>query len=261
MWIFLPYGIEYNDEIYSIAGEADNYNEPTRGHKTKEGAEREKWEYIQKSIGGENLRYYTYDEISEELIDFVHKIGGDTSEEDWVVRVPKDITIPQTEELMKLINDELPFFPIDGRIIELKEVDETPKRNGPLESEIDNFNEVKKALTEKVENNLWDIFKEVFEIGDDIDSFAFPAYTPYWMDGETCEYSVYDVYFVNEEYLEDLEWYDYTSSKNNNMKALDLANSLIAKLPDDIIKMSFGDHKLITISRGKSVHIHEYQHD
>src|SRR6476661_3962783 len=69
--------------------------------------------------------------------------------------------------------------------------------------------EIRKEATEKIKTSLNGLFKEFFANTPEIIYITWDQYTPYFNDGDTCEFSVHDKWFVSEaslrEYNEDQE--------------------------------------------------------
>lgn len=66
-----------------------------------------------------------------------------------------------------------------------------------LSNLLDNFIEAKKAFQAQAQESLKEAFKEVFDLHPEITAFVWTQYTPYFNDGEPCEFSVGDVNITN----------------------------------------------------------------
>jgi hypothetical protein len=150
-----------------------------------------------------------------------------------------------------------------------------------IKAELEAFEEKKKLFVEELRKEFPTMFSELFEKTDKITSFGWTQYTPYFNDGDTCEFSVNASYpYINGENIEDHDWYDWRVNrqlKGDNRFDKDIANnkdldvesckivnefiSVIESIPEDFLKDLFGDHAMVTISNDGSVVVDEYEHD
>lgn len=118
----------------------------------------------------------------------------------------------------------------------------------------------------------------VFENNPNLQSFGWRQYTPYFNDGDTCTFNVYnDELTVNGE--EDLgmwdheQWsdpeykwkpdyaeYGFESIEEIQKVAKDL-HELMSSFEEEDYELMFGDHCTVTVNRDGSVDIEEYDHD
>ena len=150
-----------------------------------------------------------------------------------------------------------------------------------IQAELKVFEEKKKALVEELRKEFPTMFNELFEQSARIDSFTWRQYTPYFNDGDSCEFGVYpDDPIINGEDLYDTDWYDwryqyhlrgdkeYANLLTENPK-IDLTEcqlvddfiKVIEGIPEDFLKDLFGDHCQVTIHRDGSIEVNEYEHD
>ena len=66
-----------------------------------------------------------------------------------------------------------------------------------FDSLVNEYNNIKAELTEKVKNSLSALFQEVFERYPEITVIKWTQYTPYFNDGDTCEFYVNEFYVSN----------------------------------------------------------------
>jgi hypothetical protein len=150
-----------------------------------------------------------------------------------------------------------------------------------IQAELKVFEEKKKALVEELRKEFPTMFNELFEQSARIDSFTWRQYTPYFNDGDTCEFGVYaDDPNINDEDIYDIEWYDWkykyhlrgdkeyanllTDNPNIDLVECQLVDDftkVIEGIPVDFLKDLFGDHCLVTIHRDGSIDVTEYEHD
>lgn len=132
-------------------------------------------------------------------------------------------------------------------------------------------------------------FKKLFEQYPDVGEVAWTQYTPYFMDGDPCEFGVHEVVVRSVRDVEDIksgtqeasywddgeevcasrgEKYDYithkwipTPVKNPALvEGAKLAKELVQILPDKVLESMFGDHVAITIDRS-GAHVEDYDHE
>lgn len=146
-------------------------------------------------------------------------------------------------------------------------------------SELDALNKRMEDLKQEMKIAGGDYFKmatlAVFEEYPELESFAWTQYTPYFMDGDVCEFG------VNPDYIDAVingtevevskcygEWnalekrYDpkpeeeYTTAE----KLGDVLPGLVSSVNEDVMKDLFGDHAKVTVNR-EGIIVEEYEHD
>jgi hypothetical protein len=106
------------------------------------------------------------------------------------------------------------------------------------------------------------LFEDIFQKYPELKSFSFPAYIPYFNDGNECVFTVHDVQYIN-----GIDIYDYDEltnglfSKGAMKKAIEEIDAINYKLDSSIFQATFGDHSLITVGRNMTVDIDYYEHD
>ena len=121
--------------------------------------------------------------------------------------------------------------------------------------------------------------KELFENNPKLNSFTWNQYTPYFNDGDTCEFGVNRDYFTINRTGKSLEcwgmdrWkdpvYKYTPDpKDYDCDSVDELISIVKGISkvldlfeDDDLLMMFGDHAEITVFRDGDIDIDSYDHD
>lgn len=133
--------------------------------------------------------------------------------------------------------------------------------------------------------------KELVAAGDVIKRVNWTQYTPYFNDGDACEFNVHDVYFtlteetvkflnergfkvgynsrdfeVDEEYSSydikrsiDVINYDKMGNVGYVMDALDKFSDFISDNPE-ALKTAFGDHAQVVVT-ADGIEVEEYEHD
>lgn len=150
-----------------------------------------------------------------------------------------------------------------------------------IQEEFKVFEEKKKALAEQLQQEFPQILAPLFEKSKKINSVSWRQYTPYFNDGDTCEFGVYnDDLDVNGESNYDLDWWSWEVKwylkgedkyKNifNDNPSLDLEEckvymefiEVLTSIPDDFYKDLFGDHVEVTVLRDGRVEVDGYEHD
>ena len=150
-----------------------------------------------------------------------------------------------------------------------------------IKAELEAFEAKKKVFVEDLRKEFPTMFKELFDKSEKIESFGWVQYTPYFNDGDTCEFRVRcDDPYVNGEYIDECDWYDWRikyylkgDEKYANLltenpeldiesyKVVEEFISVINSIPEDFLKDLFGDHAQITIHKDGRVEVDEYEHD
>ncbi len=131
-----------------------------------------------------------------------------------------------------------------------------------LKNEIEEFTKNIKAQGEKF---FTEAAKLVFEkFGHKVQNFGWQQYTPYWCDGEPCEFSVYaDNCLINGETADDKE---YELKEQGLEMDVDLRQAyteipqLIECFDEEFMRLIFGDHVAITCYPDR-VEIEEQDHE
>ncbi len=122
--------------------------------------------------------------------------------------------------------------------------------------------DIKSKYSKELSEKYVYLFEEVFQKYPELKSFSFPAYTPYFNDGDECVFNVYNVDIIN-----GIDIYDYDELTNGlfsegAMKnAIEEIDAINYKLDSSIFQAAFGDHSLITVRRNMTVDIDDYEHD
>jgi restriction endonuclease S subunit len=120
------------------------------------------------------------------------------------------------------------------------------------------------------------LFKEgsqdIFDTFPDIHSFSWTQYTPYFNDGEPCEFSVnhYFTVYGGDEYplYEEISYYpnwiqrklDRGEELTEEEKLGQTLGILIGSIDNDTMLALFGDHARVTVTR-EGIDVEEYEHD
>ena len=153
---------------------------------------------------------------------------------------------------------------------------------------VEELNAAKEKMQKELAAQLEPLFKEFFKENPKIGKIAWTQYTPYFNDGEPCEFSVHEKYFVATKWLEEdeddpIEYQDCPSlwsygnkeasfydSDVDSFKKAGLTEEEIKKveafgrfldnIPEDIYEGIYGDHVEI-IATAEGVEVNDYEHD
>jgi len=147
------------------------------------------------------------------------------------------------------------------------------------------YETAKTKLFEEIEPTLKELAAAFFVQFPAVDSFSWYQYTPYFNDGDACNFSVCadessielnegdddddyegDDDYDDEESEDELEFPDAEASEvvlTSEMKksAKEAASELIANFDDEMLEHLYGDHVKITIHRDGTATTDEYYHD
>ncbi len=140
-----------------------------------------------------------------------------------------------------------------------------------LRKELD---EKRRALLNQFKQDFSKITNVFFDAVPRIKSLTWTQYTPYFMDGDPCEFGINDIYFATDE-NEDVESYRDFSNPNGQFsdslyslknlvtqQELELCQKMSAIIHgnEELMESIFGDHALIVL-RASGVEVQEYEHD
>lgn len=165
-----------------------------------------------------------------------------------------------------------------------------------IQAEFDKLLEERAELQKRFQAKAQDLFKqttkEFFDKNPAITAIFWTQYTPYFNDGDTCEFSVHEPYFTNanEEQIEDVtrwgeyqgedegvwsetDWFFTSDSEyarkqraDKNFEGIDVQSlskfsSLIQSADmEDVMEAMFGDHVRVTATRN-GFNVDDCDHD
>jgi len=154
-----------------------------------------------------------------------------------------------------------------------------------LTSDINEFEQQLSVLRTKyqtiIKDKLNDILKSFFDADPECKAIVWSQYTPYFDDGNECIFSVHEPAFYSAEASEDEHnpydgdlyaatysdgsVYDYSISKRREATLAETTRGKLAKLlqsesVQDVLKLTFGDHTKVTVTRD-GIDSEEYEHD
>lgn len=138
--------------------------------------------------------------------------------------------------------------------------------------------EYKKNIGEFGKDLFSQTAKNVFEKNPNLKSFGWTQYTPYFNDGDVCEFNVhyeYDMFINNDNlYVYDPDhWLDpnYNYAPNFKDYGFDTMQELVSVVKDvhnvldlfsrDDLEIMFGDHAQITVYNDGQISVDNYDHD
>lgn len=150
-----------------------------------------------------------------------------------------------------------------------------------LQKEFDNLIREQQELSKKFQATAQELFKKTtknfFEKVPEVKCFYWTQYTPYFNDGDTCVFSVGDVYFTNTTDVDNISWDDYEGEEENvfvfggwgdcpelsaeaQKACKELSNLIQSGDFENVMEAMFGDHvKVFATVDGFDVQ--EYDHD
>lgn len=114
------------------------------------------------------------------------------------------------------------------------------------------------------------MFDKLFEKG--VEGIRWTQYTPYFNDGESCEFSVNENIMLDfgEGFVDEYElYYEWVSgqgrvfkNKEEEIKSslIEKASELVSEVEEDVMYDLFGDHVQVTVTPS-GVEVDEYDHD
>lgn len=151
---------------------------------------------------------------------------------------------------------------------------------------------IKKQASTEAKSVLKQAFKEYFKQVPFVKAICWTQYTPYWNDGDTCEFDVYDTFFSTEEqegvfydeedyifqpyhsYKEEIKSMKELSKKypdTESYKQLPILSEqewnvskdlfdMIGSIDKEIMEEMFGDHVYVLVTKA-GIEVEEYEHD
>lgn len=149
----------------------------------------------------------------------------------------------------------------------LKAVESTPSVK-ELKKQIE---DAKAQMRKHGEAALKGAFKEFFDKAPEVTAIRWTQYTPYFNDGEPCEFSVHDFHFKLAEGADTGGFYTYDEGEDggpfyetswrDGSKLSEACNTFEADVKDDeLFEFAFDDHVQVTATRDGFA-VEEYSHD
>ncbi len=125
------------------------------------------------------------------------------------------------------------------------------------------INQFQKESQEKGARIVIDCIVKYLEKYPSVNNISWNQFTPYFNDGEECEFNVNTEFLINgiDEYDEE----DFEEGENSDYdERVKLHRELaeaFSHIEDSVFQFIFGDHKQITIDRNGKINIEEYEHE
>ena len=114
------------------------------------------------------------------------------------------------------------------------------------------------ALQKEFQNLFQDRVKVVFDAVPALEKIEIIQYTPYFMDGDVCEFSISSVSFYDD--VEKSHGYEEDFDCPSEQQVLKDALNKFIYQNDELMKTMYGDHAIISITR-EGTEVDEYEHD
>lgn len=106
-------------------------------------------------------------------------------------------------------------------------------------------------------SELLEAAKNLFSASDKIEAVKWPQYTPYFNDGDSCVFNVYEPAIV----INGATANQYDLKDNDpDKKTIDKFTEFLYKAVD-ILEVAFGDSVEVTIDRNLNLTVEDYDHD
>ena len=152
---------------------------------------------------------------------------------------------------------------------------------------LEQIQQAKKAFNDAVathgKNAVQIAVKQLFEKAPEVKAVRWRQYTPYFNDGDACEFSIHEVYYRFTPWTPDADNEDEDDNSDYGDGFVDAwsigyrekTKELHARIKDhlaefgriitgdlsEVVEVAFGDHKMITIGTDQSIVIEDYDHD
>jgi hypothetical protein len=130
------------------------------------------------------------------------------------------------------------------------------------------FDQMFKDLQEKAKARLHDGFALIFAKYPELQSFGWGQWTTYFNDGDECHfylreyYGTVNGYTINPDYTDGKEAKEYKAANPWVKDAVKDVWEALDAIPEDIMKMIYGDHVIVTVTRNGETKIVEHgDHD
>lgn len=129
-----------------------------------------------------------------------------------------------------------------------------------IKAEMAAFDEKRKALCAELQKSFPALFKDFFAKHEWVEKFKWHQYTPYFNDGDECEFGVCHDYSSLE--INEVDYYnDEVYEKDEKQAVYKELAEILQSVPEDFYKDLFGDHMEVTVNRDGTIEKDEYSHD
>jgi hypothetical protein len=141
-----------------------------------------------------------------------------------------------------------------------------------IKSEMAAFDAKRKELTEQLKKDFPALLAPLFEKYPGVKNVRWTQYTPYFNDGDPCEFSTNAGYAeLNYDGDEDDDNEDDEESEESETAKAELVEvpeeaegefqEVLSSINDSFYKDLFGDHVEVTVNRDGTIDVEEYDHD
>lgn len=104
-----------------------------------------------------------------------------------------------------------------------------------------------------------DQFKKIFEENPDLNSVSWTQYTPFWQDGDPCEFSSnYRYCSINNDGDDGDDDKNLSSARNKEIRGV--IRDFVGSFGHEALLLMFGDHAKVIVSR-EGLSVEEYDHE
>ena len=115
----------------------------------------------------------------------------------------------------------------------------------------------KQEMVKELQTEFPKLFTKFFERSNELESFSWDQYTPYFNDGDSCHFCVHEIRRINEEDIYDLE-YELSAEL---VEIIDQIQEVLNSIPDEFMEDLFGDHISVTVKRDGTIETEDCEHD
>mgnify|MGYP001569417103 CR=1 FL=1 len=137
-----------------------------------------------------------------------------------------------------------------------------------MKAKREQLDEQRKARIEEGKKEFKELFTEFFEAYPEVTALRWRQYTPYFNDGDSCEFSIGELFATahpikadGDTESEDGDYDDGYDLPKYNTPLRDDMRAVALVMDDDVCLALFGDHVKVTIPRGSDAIVEDYSHD
>lgn len=116
------------------------------------------------------------------------------------------------------------------------------------------YKDARKALVDMSQEAFRELAQQVFSKYQDVASFSWVQYTPYWNDGDPCVFSVHN-------YEECIEINGEEQEYGGAHPACSYIVKMLGGFPGEILRDVFGDHCKVIVHKDGKAEVEEYEHE
>lgn len=141
--------------------------------------------------------------------------------------------------------------------------------------------ELQKKFQETAQKLFMETTKEFFGLNPKVTGIVWTQYTPYFNDGDTCEFGVHEPSFTNVPDPENINWGEYEGDEETATDGSEIvvyegwgtfpdifdkascdsfSRMIQSSEMEDVMKAMFGDHVKVTATR-EGFDVQDYEHD